>query len=164
MLANALLVSWAYFIVGHLLYVEETALVNDWGHGKILAKTLKEEIVYYGQGTLRNASLPILRRLAGADNWVNATVVLDKANDLRSVVCMVFRAVSPSAYEAVHAAGQSPHQLLKFWERHLAPPVWKRMLDACDKMDYEELKTLIRELLPSTSQPALSDAEWLEGS
>jgi hypothetical protein len=43
---------------------------------------------------------------------------------------------------------ENADQISRFWEHHLAPPTWAKMLAAAQRGDYAELKTRICKLLP----------------
>ncbi len=122
------------------------ALVNDWGHAKFIKDI--EQGLYYGEFGLQDASLKVLESLsaAGEDCWQNVVVEFKPADDLGSVVCMVFRQVCTAVYDGVREQ-KDPQALLHFWKRELRPPIWQRMVNAAQDCNYDRLKSAIQEVL-----------------
>lgn len=105
------------------------------------------ELVYYGQGTLSHASLSVLKQLADAGKkWKTREILLTRADDLGSVVCMAFQALHPATYEALHGVSE-PAVLFRFWAHYLSKKPWKEMVQAASECDYEQLKLFINAIM-----------------
>lgn len=63
------------------------------------------------------------------------------------LVRSVFHSLSMTTFEEIRLV-EDETQIIRFWERHLAPPIWSGMLAAAQRENYDDLKTRIRDILP----------------
>lgn len=73
--------------------------------------------------------------------------MVSPADDLASVVCMVYETLCPASYEAIHGI-QDPLILLRFWKEVLAPSPWQEMVHAAKAYDHQQLKQCIQQAMP----------------
>jgi macrodomain Ter protein organizer (MatP/YcbG family) len=110
--------------------------LNDWGAAVAVDKDTEFE------GALQHAPNKILAC------WEHKTKYKPAfSDDLEMIVRSVFHSVFMVAFREIEAE-QRPEILRTFWKRHLAPPLWQRMVQAARACDYATLTLRIAEILP----------------
>jgi serine/threonine protein kinase len=114
-----------------------SVVLNDWG-----CATMEARKVHF-TGALQHAPVHVL------ESWARGrTYMPRRSDDLEMVVRSVFHSLCLTTFEQIRAT-EVAADIISFWKRHLAPPVWSDMLAAAQREDYTGLKALIRNLVPS---------------
>jgi hypothetical protein len=89
---------------------------------------------------------------------INALYTPNTEDDLEMVVKCVFQRMCVATFANI-ASSVDPKELLDFWNHHLSGLIWKNALSAAQKGDYDFIKKMIQDLLPSTVIVSMAEQE-----